>query len=165
MTQDSQQFAPLGADRIADAAARVEAALSRIAGVLQASASGPLHAGHAADTSEQLAAAEGRFAVLEQQLAAQGSRLAEIDDELYRLRQSNAELRAVAEEMRGSLAANVADPRLINRAMEAEIAALQASRAADLAEVSAVIAGLRPLVANSARPSHQFRAADFEEQE
>ncbi|ARO15067.1 hypothetical protein BVG79_01723 [Ketogulonicigenium robustum] len=176
MIQDSDDRPLLsGEQRIAAAVGRVNAALTRMAQLMDRA---PAPA-YPADTPEieaalydaesrvarleaHLAAERERLAVVEQQLAAQGGRLAEIDDELYRLRQSNAELRAITEELRASLSANVADPALVNRAMEAEIAALQANRAADLAEVSAVIAGLRPLVANAGRSAP--RQLDAEEE-
>ena len=70
----------------------------------------------------------------------------EMDKELQRLQQINAELRAVASEMRLALAEGVAEPELVNKATMAEIDALNASRAADRAEVAAVLAELKPLV-------------------
>lgn len=85
-----------------------------------------------------------RVAELEAAVAAERGRLAALDHELQRLRQSNADLRDVAGQLRAALAEDVAEPELVNRAMLAEIEALRATRAADLAEIDAVYDALRP---------------------
>lgn len=64
-----------------------------------------------------------------------------------RLRQVNAELRDINARLRERLTEGTAEPQLINKAMMAELDALRATRAADIAEVQAVIHELRPLVA------------------
>jgi len=87
---------------------------------------------------------EKRVAELEAAVEAERGRLATLDHELQRLRQSNADLRDVAGQLRAALAEDVAEPELVNRAMVAEIEALRATRAADLAEIEAVIDTLRP---------------------
>ena len=87
-----------------------------------------------------------RLAHLETQVDQSRARMIEMDKELQRLQQINAELRAVASEMRLALAEGVAEPELVNKAAMAEIDALNASRAADRAEVAAVLAELKPLV-------------------
>lgn len=87
-----------------------------------------------------------RLAQLETQVDQSRARMIEMDKELQRLQQINAELRAVASEMRLALADGVAEPELVNKAAMAEIDALNASRAADRAEVAAVLAELKPLV-------------------
>lgn len=89
---------------------------------------------------------EKRVAELEAAFEAERGRLATLDHELQRLRQSNADLRDVAGQLRAALAEDVAEPELVNRAMVAEIEALRATRAADLAEIEAVIDTLRPHV-------------------
>lgn len=89
---------------------------------------------------------EKRVAELEAAVEAERGRLAALDHELQRLRQSNADLRDVAGQLRAALAEDVAEPELVNRAMVAEIEALRATRAADLAEIEAVIDTLRPHV-------------------
>lgn len=89
---------------------------------------------------------EKRVAELEAAVEAERGRLATLDHELQRLRQSNADLRDVAGQLRAALAEDVAEPELVNRAMVAEIEALRATRAADLAEIEAVIDTLRPHV-------------------
>jgi uncharacterized protein (DUF885 family) len=87
-----------------------------------------------------------RLAQLELQVDQSRARMIEMDKELQRLQQINAELRAVASEMRLALAEGVAEPELVNKAAMAEIEALNASKAADRAEVAAVLAELKPLV-------------------
>jgi chromosome segregation ATPase len=89
---------------------------------------------------------DGRVAHLEAEVAENRARFGEIDEDMQRLRQANAELRDIGAQLREALAQGVAEPQLINRAMLAELEALRAARAADLAEVNAVIAELRPLV-------------------
>ena len=83
---------------------------------------------------------------LEAQTASQHAQLAEYDRQMQRLQQANAELRAVAAEMREALMQNVAEPELVNRAAVAELDALRAVQAADRAEVDVVMAQLAPLV-------------------
>jgi chromosome segregation ATPase len=87
-----------------------------------------------------------RLAALDGQIMAQRDQIAALDAELQRLRQANADLRDVAGQMRSALSEAVAEPELVNRAMLAEIEALRATRAADMAEVNAVLAELKPLV-------------------
>lgn len=77
-------------------------------------------------------------------LAAERDRIGALDHALQGLRQSNADLREVAGALRAALAAEVAEPALVNRAMLAEIEALRATRASDLAEIEAVYDALRP---------------------
>jgi hypothetical protein len=85
-----------------------------------------------------------KVAELEATLAAERDRLGSLDHAVQRLRQSNADLREVAGQLRGALAGEVADPALVNRALLAEVEALRATRAADLAEIEAVYDALRP---------------------
>jgi chromosome segregation ATPase len=89
---------------------------------------------------------ESQIAALEAQIAAQRDQLTDLDRDLQRLRESNADLRDLAGQMRVKLADNVAEPELVNRAMMAEIEALRATRAADLAEVTAVLNVLKPVI-------------------
>lgn len=78
--------------------------------------------------------------------AAARAEMAALDHALQGLRQSNADLRDIVGQLRGALVAQVADPALVNRAMLAEIEALRAGQAADLAEIEAVYGALRPLI-------------------
>jgi predicted nucleic acid-binding Zn-ribbon protein len=87
-----------------------------------------------------------RVAEFEAAMATERERMAALDHELQRLRQSNADLRDVVGQLRAALAEEVSEPELVNRAMVAEIEALRATRAADLAEIEAVYDSLRPLI-------------------
>lgn len=89
---------------------------------------------------------DNRLAQLESHVEQSRTRMIEMDKELQRLQQINAELRAVANEMRAALTEGVAEPELVNKAAMAEIDALTASRDADRAEVAAVLAELKPLI-------------------
>lgn len=89
---------------------------------------------------------DGRVAQLEAEVAESRAQLVTVDKDLQSLRHTNAELRDIAARLREALAQGVTEPQLINRAMLAELEALRAARAVDLAEVNAVIAGLRPLL-------------------
>lgn len=89
---------------------------------------------------------EEKVAELEAQIVAQRGQLAALDADLQRLRQSNADLRDMAGQLRAALSDEVAEPELVNRAMLAEIEALRATRDADLAEITAVLDELKPLV-------------------
>lgn len=89
---------------------------------------------------------DGRVAQLEAEVADSRARLTAADQDVQGLRQTNAELRDVAAQLREALTQGVTEPQLINRAMLAELEALRAARAVDLAEVNAVIAALRPLL-------------------
>lgn len=89
---------------------------------------------------------DGRVAQLEAEVAESRAQLVTVDKDLQSLRHTNAELRDIAAQLREALAQGVTEPQLINRAMLAELEALRAARAVDLAEVNAVIAGLRPLL-------------------
>lgn len=72
--------------------------------------------------------------------------LVRFDRELQKLRQVNAELREINDKLRAAAETGVSDPHLINRAMQAELEALRVSRAADAAEIEAIITELRPIV-------------------
>jgi chromosome segregation ATPase len=85
-----------------------------------------------------------KVAELEAALATERDRIGSLDHAVQRLRQSNADLRELAGQLRAALDEEIADPALVNRAMLAEIEALRATRAADLAEIEAVYDALRP---------------------
>lgn len=89
---------------------------------------------------------EARLAAAMAERDAARAQLAELDRALQDLRRSQAELREMTGQLRAALAAQVAEPELVNRAMQAELDGLQAQRAADVAEVDAVLAELRPLI-------------------
>ncbi|MEO0666975.1 MAG: hypothetical protein AAFZ99_03600 [Pseudomonadota bacterium] len=74
------------------------------------------------------------------------ARTAALDLELQRMRQANDQLRASNEALRQANEAGVGEPHLINKAMLAELEALRAARAADIAEASSIIGALTPLL-------------------
>lgn len=91
-----------------------------------------------------------KIAGLEAALKEGRGRLASLGEEMERIKQHNAELRAVAESLREAMAKNVAEPHLVNKAMLAEIDSLKALRETEAAEIEAVIAELRPLAGEGA---------------
>ena len=88
----------------------------------------------------------GRLAELERKVEDQRGQIAALDRELSSLRESNADLREVNAQLRSTAADGVASPELINRAMMAELDALQAQRQAEAAEVDAILSELKPLL-------------------
>ncbi len=85
-------------------------------------------------------------APLQSQVDAQSRQMAELDGELQRLRAVNADLRDLSAQLRSAASAGVAEPELINKALMAEVDALQAQRSADRAELDAILADLKPIV-------------------
>lgn len=73
-----------------------------------------------------------------------------MERELQQLRQVNAELRDINDQLRQSAQAGVSEPHLINKAMLAELEALRANRAADAAEMDAILEELRPILEEEA---------------
>jgi hypothetical protein len=69
-----------------------------------------------------------------------------LDLELQRMRKANAELRQSNQDLRAANEAGVGEPHLINKAMMAELEALRATRAADVAEADTIIQALTPLL-------------------
>jgi len=76
---------------------------------------------------------------LENRAAGHTAQLAAMESELQRVRASNAELRELTAQLRSAAADGATSPELINRATMAEVDALQAQRAAEAAEVDAII--------------------------
>jgi hypothetical protein len=74
-----------------------------------------------------------------QQLDAQGA-------ELKRMRNTTVQLREVLRILRDASATGVADPHLVNRAMQAELEALRATRMTEVAEMDEILAELAPLI-------------------
>lgn len=82
-----------------------------------------------------------------------------LDLELQRLRQANSELRESNAALRDANAAGVGDAHLINKSMMAELEALRAARAADVAEASAILSALTPVLAQ-ANVTHEGEVTD-----
>ena len=65
---------------------------------------------------------------------------------LRRMRQTSKELRASNQKLRDAMKAELPDAALVNQALEAEIESLRGLRDADVAEMNAINAALRPLL-------------------
>lgn len=120
---------------------RLSAALDRIDQFLDRG--GPVHAGHGPDLREDLAAAQAQIRMLtdrlgRQDMAEQAARLAAANDDLI------AANRALIEEAGGDMA------EAVSRALEAEIEALRAARAAEAAQLGALMAEVERLLAEDA---------------
>lgn len=74
------------------------------------------------------------------------ARMAQLDIELQRVRRANAQLSDACAALRTANSEGVGDPHLINHALLAELEALRAVRAADVAEASVIMASLQPLI-------------------
>lgn len=93
---------------------------------------------------------DGKLAELEGNVEAGRARAARMDRELQRLRQVNADLRDINSQLRDALSAGVSEPHLVNKAMLAELEALRATRAADAAEMDAIMQELTPIIEREA---------------
>ncbi|WP_050930868.1 hypothetical protein [Aestuariivita boseongensis] len=99
-----------------------------------------LKAAHAEELAAAQAAAPSAPATVD------ADKLAALDNELQRLRKANEQLRASNAALREANEAGVGEPHLINSAMLAELEGLRAARAADVAEASAIMDQLVPLL-------------------
>lgn len=82
---------------------------------------------------------------LTRRVETQAAQLQAMDGHLQRLRAATQQLRDLNGQLRQALTAGL-DPALIDTALAAEVEALQALRAADAAEVDAILAELKPLI-------------------
>lgn len=89
---------------------------------------------------------DSEIASLRAQVDEGQSRLASLDVELQRVRRANTQLSDACAALRDANSEGVGEPHLINKAMLAELEALRAARAADVAEASVILASLQPLV-------------------
>ncbi|MFT6673993.1 MAG: chromosome segregation ATPase [Sulfitobacter sp.] len=92
------------------------------------------------------AKSDSEAAALRSELAEGQAHLAQLDLELQRVRRANQELSNACAALRDANAEGVGEAHLINKAMLAELEGMRAARAADIAESSAIIAALTPLV-------------------
>lgn len=91
---------------------------------------------------------DSHVATLTKRVEAQRDQLIKLDAELQSLRASNVQLREVNTQLREAVTSGLA-PELHNDAVQSEIAALHAQRSADAAEVDAILAELKPLIAEA----------------
>jgi chromosome segregation ATPase len=90
---------------------------------------------------------DSRVAALEASLAEARGQIARLDQAGQGLAQANAELRAAVGALRQAMTEGLADPELVNRAILAELESLRALRAADRAEIDAILGELAPHLA------------------
>ncbi|MEM8537817.1 MAG: hypothetical protein AAGF56_08135 [Pseudomonadota bacterium] len=130
---------------------RIAAALARISKAVAERDASALKTGQVTDAEleDRVSALKERqdtqVAKLTARVAAQQDQLLKLDAELQQLRASNAQLRTLNGELRETVIKGIA-PELHDAAVAAEIAALQAQRSADAAEVDAILAELTPLI-------------------
>ena len=89
---------------------------------------------------------EGELSALRDQVEAGAAQMGQLDLDLQRLRQANEQLSEACEKLREANAEGLADPKLIDTALVAELESLRATRAVEMAEVDAVLSALAPLV-------------------
>jgi uncharacterized protein (DUF885 family) len=98
---------------------------------------------------------DAEMAGLRTQVEESEARMAQLDVELQRVRRANAALTEACTALRDANEEGVGDPHLINKTMLAELEGLRAARAADVAETSAILAALTPLVDAAASPERR----------
>jgi chromosome segregation ATPase len=91
---------------------------------------------------------ESSFTTLERRLARMTEQLDLQSLEMLRLKKANTKLIEANRQLREGHEALVIEPSTINRALLAELDALRAERAADVAEMEDVLGELKPLLAN-----------------
>lgn len=103
----------------------------------------------------ELAAADP--APLQARIAAQQAQLQALDAQLHQLRAAHEDLRALTAQLRQSLSDSLAPEQLaalMTESLHGEIAALHRLRAADVAEVNAILAELTPLITPAIPEEH-----------
>ena len=94
---------------------------------------------------------DNEMATLRAQVEESSARMAQLDIEIQRVRRANTQLTDACAALRDANEEGVGDPHLINKAMLAELEGLRAARAADVAEASAILSALTPLVDQAAQ--------------
>lgn len=89
---------------------------------------------------------DNKIAELEARVTSYRKQMSGLDAELQKLRASNADLRNMNAKLRSAATEGVTEPELLNRALMAEVDALNTQRSADATEVDAILAELKPLV-------------------
>lgn len=159
----------------ADLENRINAALDRIAYRVDHISTAPADAPKAADQSDEVANLQAQLdeeRLANEQLKARvevlktsrgdaavalktsaeenAAKARRLEADVQKMRAVNDRLRDNNAKMRAALAEGVAEPHLINKAMLAELEGLRAARAADKAELDAIITELKPLVEEGA---------------
>ena len=86
---------------------------------------------------------------LRAEMTAQREAMGRLDMDVQRLRFANEQLRESNAALRTANENGVGEPHLINKAMLAELEGLRAARASDVAETSAILSALTPLLDNA----------------
>lgn len=89
---------------------------------------------------------ETMVASLQEEVASLRQALTDTDADLQRLRSVNAELRGSNAALRAANAAGLADPDLVNTALESEVEALRELHDANRAEIDRALAELEPML-------------------
>ncbi|MEP2641660.1 hypothetical protein [Roseobacter sp.] len=100
----------------------------------------------AAEAQAQASEAQAQVAEAQAQAAEAQARVAAFDLDLQRLRRANGQLTEACEALRDANTQGVGDPHLINTGMRAELDALHAARAAEIAHADEILAALTPLL-------------------
>ncbi|WP_299693350.1 hypothetical protein [uncultured Tateyamaria sp.] len=146
-------------DRIANAASTLESAGADDTAALQTALEDEKLANAQLTERVRKLSEQQESALAEAKAAAQAAeaRTAALDLELQRMRQASDQLRSSNEALRRANEDGVGEPHLINKAMLAELEALRAARAADIAEASSIIGALTPLL-DPAQPEDDTHA-------
>ena len=91
---------------------------------------------------------EGSFATLERRLARMTEQLDLQSLEMLRLKKANTKLIEANRQLREGSEAKIIEPSTINRSLLAELEALRAERAAEMAEMEDVLGELKPLISS-----------------
>ncbi len=89
---------------------------------------------------------ETSFTTLEKRLARMTEQLDLQSLEMLRLKKANTKLIEANRQLRDSVEAKIIEPSTINRSLVAELEALRAERAAEMAEMEDVLGELKPLI-------------------
>ena len=84
--------------------------------------------------------------ISQERIEAAAKRIQALDLELQRMRKASEQLRTSNAELRAANEAGVGEPHLINKAMMAELEALRAARAADVAEADTILSAMDALM-------------------
>jgi DNA repair exonuclease SbcCD ATPase subunit len=141
-----------------DALAQAEAEIARLSAALEAEREQGASIARQAE-ADRAALAEARSEIEALRAAARlekiqtgedgegaSARLTALEQGIDQLRAVNAQLRQNNAALRKAHEAGMADPDLVNGALQLEIDALLAARAADRAEIDSILAALKPLV-------------------
>lgn len=89
-----------------------------------------------------------QVASLTGRVESQRTQMMKLDEELQRLRASNAQLREMNTRLRAAVTEGLS-PELLDAAVTAEVEALEAQRSSEAAELEAILAELKPLIAEA----------------